>query len=266
MKHSKSIITQHLVLNLLLQVIIIVAICLPELAPYRALAETTVRLPSGTIWMPLLGILVIANIFSLSRLRKKISVPLQQLVNQTKLGSSTYAFKTKSVIGEVDYMKHFIESRALKFDEIEQEVQRMQNEVEKAESISRIQPAEYERLSKELESAKAETATLKNSLEDQARDRKRLENNLNLTEKALRQSKRDYDELRYEQSSGASNDQADLSSLLERVTGSLSIINNLSRRLAESWADSTPGEMRDAFKEINNESQTQLDELQDKLN
>ena len=262
MKSSKSLFNQYTTLNILALSGVIVAIELPHLAEYRQFAEQTVRLPEGTLWMPLLGLLVLWNVFVLARLKRNVSAPLDQLVKQTKMSTSSFAFQKKSMIEEEDFLKHFIEGQALKFDEMEQEVQRMQGEVRRIESISNIQPGEYEDLKASLEQKQSELKEVQEQLQTLSSDKSKLEGNLKLTEKALTQSQKDFDAFKYETGQSTGSGVASPSGdLIERVSTTLSLISNLSWRLSQAWADLPPAEIRDGLKEINQKSAKQLEEL-----
>lgn len=263
MKDSKTIITQHLLSTLFIQVIFVLSIALPQLEPLRTAAEQNLRLPAGTMWIVLFAILFVCTAILLGRLYKRISTPLSQLVEQTKVGTASFAFKTKSMVAEEDFLKHYIEGKALKFAEIEQEILNMQEEIEKVEAISKISPEEHQALSTKIAKIEGEAKELQEQLAEEQQTNAKLTSNLNTTEKALSKTSRVLEQNRLEQNAPTPEppNQAPITEHLPRITTTLSLIANLSWRLAKSWAESSPADMRDGFQEINRHSQEQLDAL-----
>ncbi len=260
MKPSKSILARHALLIQTLQVLIVVIIALPPLDPYRQQLAELVKLPVSAFWIPLLAILVLANVFVFRRIRVHLVTPTEELVNQTKLGAASIAFKKKSMNAEEDNLKHFIESQALRSADLEQEVTRMEGEIERICEISKITPDEYDELQAKLKATTEAKEKSESEIIAEKGNVARLEKELLLLRRELKQANRDLDTLRDENSQVLhSGDHAPLSSILvEKLKTPLSLINNLSWRLAKSWADTPPAQIREGLEEISRHSEEQL--------
>ncbi len=263
MKNSKSILARHALLLQTLQVLIVVIIALPQLDPYRQqLAELT-KLPVSFFWIPFLVLLLVFNFILIRRLGSHLVEPSEELVNQTKLGTASIAFKKKSMNFEEDHLKHFIESQALRSADLESEVNRMEGEIERVTELSKVTPDEFDALNAKLKTtADAKTASDAQVATEQENVAK-LEKELLMLRRELKQANRDLDTALEENDQHIhSSNHAPLSSILvEKLKTPLSLINNLSWRLAKSWADTPPAQVREGLEEITRHSEEQLELL-----
>ncbi len=260
MKPSKSILARHALLIQTLQILIVVIIALPPLDPYRQQLADLAKLPVSAFWIPLLAILVLANLFVFRRIGAHLVVPTEELVNQTKLGSASIAFRKKSKNAEEDHLKHFIESQALRSADLEQEITRMEGEVERISEISKIAPDEYDELQDKLKATTEAKEKSESEVIAEKANVARLEKELLLLRRELKHANRELDTIRDENSQAPHPaDHAPLSSILvEKLKTPLSLINNLSWRLAKSWADTPPAQIREGLEEISRHSEEQL--------
>lgn len=263
MKSSKTILTRHLVLGVLLQVLVVLLIALPALEPYRIQAAELSGIPRSALWIPLLGILVVAHLFMLRRLLTHVVHPVQELVHQTRLGSASFAFKKKSMNSEEDHLKHFIESHSLKYAEMEQEVTRMENEVERISELAKTPPEEIDALRQNLDKATRKAEDQVGKLAAEQKRANDLERDMESLRRDLKRRGRELESLREELSEQSSDgEDAPLHSILaERLRNPLNLINNLSWRLAKSWADTPPSQIREGLEEISRQSEEQLELL-----
>ncbi len=263
MKTSKSILARHAFLIQSLQVLVVLLIALPPLAPYRQQLSELTHLPASAFWIPLLGILLLLNLALFRHIGSCLVEPTEELVNQTKLGTAGIAFKKKSKNFEEDHLKHFIESQALRSEDLETEVARMEGEVERIMELSKVSPEEFEALQRQLKSTvEAKEKSDSQIIAEQSKVAQ-LEKDLLLLQRELKQANRELENARAEadQSLHAS-DHAPLSSILvERLKTPLSLINNLSWRLAKSWAETPPSQVREGLEEITRQSEEQLELL-----
>lgn len=246
-----------------MQVLIVVLIALPALAEYRQRAAELLRIPLSAIWIPLLAILLIVDFIILKRLHTYIGNPLRHLVKQTKLGSASFAFKKKSMNFEEDHLKHFIESQALKVNEMEQEVNRMEVEVDRAVSVSKVSPEELDALEQKLEKATLALEGQLKQLADSDNARTQLEREVESLKRSLKEANRELDALKREATAREEEgEEASFSSILvEKLKDPLTLINNLSWRLAKAWADTPMTQMREGLEEISKQSEEQLELL-----
>ncbi|EDY84368.1 hypothetical protein VDG1235_3999 [Verrucomicrobiia bacterium DG1235] len=263
MKDSKTILKRHLILSLTLQALIVTLIALPPLEVYRAKIAEIIQLPAGVFWIPFLALLLAGNAIVFRRLNKRLVHPLQELVHQTKLGAASIAFKKKSMNTEEDNLKHFIESQALRSTDLEQEVTRMEGEVERISELAAISPEEIDKLHAKLKAAAEETETYANQFKSEQKLAESLEKQIAELKKELKQRNREIETLHEDaREQSAEYRGAPLSSILvEKLKTPLSLINNLSWRLAKSWADTPPAQIREGLEEISKQSEEQLELL-----
>lgn len=262
MKDSKTILKRHLALCLTLQALIVVLIALPSLDPYRAkLAELT-TLPTSAFWIPLLGLLLVANILVIRRVSRTLVSPLQDLVHQTKLGTASIAFKKKSMNAEEDHLKHYIESQALRSADLEQEVVRMENEVERITELAAVSPEEFERLQDKLKAAHQAADSHASQISAEQKKAEDLEKQISDLRRELKQANRELESLQSENQEATQAQAGSISSILvEKLNTPLNLINNLAWRLAKSWADTPPNKIREGLEEISRQSEEQLELL-----
>ena len=266
MKDSKSLLARHFALSILLQILAVVVIALPPLADARAAAAQALRMPPTALWIPILGLLILGNALLMRRLGTFIVEPLVHLVNQTKLGASTFAFKKKSMNAEEDTLKHFIEAQALRHAEMEQEVIRMEEVAQRAEEVSRITPLQLAEIEGKLEAAAIKADKNRQHISNLEKAKADLERQVDELKRELKHRYRELEDLREGSSlRPAPAERADggsLSSLLaERLKGPLSLISNLSWRLSKSWAELPPAQIRDGLQEISQHAEEQLEVL-----
>jgi len=264
-KDSKTILNRHLWLSLSLQVLIVILIALPPLEPYRTKISEVTNLPTSAFWIPLLVLLLFANGLLFRHLSSHLVHPFQELFKQTKLGSSSIAFKTKSKNFEEDHLKHFIESQALRSSEMEQEISRMENEVERINALAQISPEEIDALKRKLSAAADVQEEYSAQLAVEQSNSTKLEKEIFSLRRELKQSYRDFETLQNEAATQAiesPQENPPLSSILvEKLKTPLSLINNLAWRLSQSWADTPPAKIREGLKEITRHSEEQLELL-----
>lgn len=263
MKDSKTILNGHLFLSIALQALIVVLLALPPLEPWREKASELTTLPSTAFWIPLLGLMLVANVLIFRRVGKHFVEPFQSLYGQTKLGSSSIAFKKKSMNLEEDHLKHFIESQSLKSADLELEVGRMESEVERISQLANVSPDEIDALRAELKAAAVEKESVANKLISEQANAANLQKEIVTLRRELKQHKHELLTLQSETQQNAETTQENpLSSILvERLKTPLSLINNLAWRLAKSWADTPPAQIREGLEEITRHSEEQLELL-----
>ncbi|MBK1877776.1 hypothetical protein [Pelagicoccus mobilis] len=266
MKDSKTILNRHLWLSLSLQVLIIILIALPPLEPYRTKISEVTNLPSSAFWIPLLALLLGANILLFRHLSSHLVLPFQDLFKQTKLGSSSIAFKKKSMNTEEDHLKHFIESQTLRSSELEQEVARMESEVDRINELAKISPEEIDSLQTKLRAAAIEKDEFATKLVAEQTNAAKLEKEILSLRRDLKRTNRELESLQNEESSRSFEAQVPAASplssiLVEKLKTPLSLINNLAWRLAKSWADTPPAKIREGLQEITRHSEEQLELL-----
>ncbi|MDQ8181179.1 hypothetical protein [Pelagicoccus sp. SDUM812005] len=263
MKTSKSILARHALLIQTLQVLIVVAIALPPLEPYRQQLSELIQLPVSALWIPLLGLLLVLNFLLFRRIGSHLVEPTEELVNQTKLGTASIAFKKKSKNFEEDHLKHFIESQALRSADLENEVSRMEGEIERITELSKVTPDEFDALQGQLKAVtEAKEKSDSQVIAEQSAVAK-LEKELLLLRRELKQANRELETALEESDQQLrTGSHAPLSSILvERLKTPLSLINNLSWRLAKSWAETPPSQVREGLEQITRHSQEQLELL-----
>ncbi|MBD5780820.1 hypothetical protein IEN85_15070 [Pelagicoccus sp. NFK12] len=264
MKTSKSILARHALLIQSLTVLIVVAIALPPLDPYRQQLAELSQLPVSAFWIPLLGLLLILNAMLFRRIGTHLVDPSEELVNQTKLGTASIAFKKKSKNFEEDHLKHFIESQALRSADLENEVSRMEGEIERISELSKVSPEAYEALQADLKASNEAKEKSDSQVIAEQSNVAKLEKELLLLRRELKQANRELETAREESEAQLLPDtqRGTLSSILvERLKTPLSLINNLAWRLAKSWADTPPAQVREGLEEITRQSQEQLELL-----
>lgn len=259
-------------LSLGLQTAAFLVITLPPLAPYREKFASLFRLPTEALWIPVLVIAVIVNYLIFKRIGKHLVVPAEELVNQTKLAASSFAFKKKSMNAEEDHLKHFIESICLRSVELEQEVTRMENEVERIAETTSITPDDIDSLNMKIENSEKKTLETSKLLANEQERSNQLEKELAEAIRDRKRALRELETLKEEIENAvppppapapevvASNDEP-TSLLVERLRNPLNLINNLSWRLARSWADTPPSQIREGLEEICKQSEEQLELL-----
>lgn len=271
MKESKAILTRHLVLSLILQALAVIIIALPPLEPYRVQVANLTQIPVSALWIPILGIFLIINYFILRRIGQFLVAPSEELVNQTKLGASSFAFKKKSKNAEEDHLKHFIESICVRSVGLEQELNRMENEIERMNDAAKISPDEIDQLRGKVDKAEAKSVESAKLLATEQERSTRLEKELAASKRELKHALRELEEIRddFDNRSAKTTKQElevvsagePTSILVERLRNPLNLINNLSWRLAKSWADTPPSQIREGLQEICKQSEEQLELL-----
>lgn len=266
MKDSKTILNRHLWLSLSLQILIVILIALPPLEPYRVKLSEATTLPISAFWIPLLALLLGANVLLFKQLSSHFVLPFQDLFKQTKLGSSSIAFKKKSMNFEEDHLKHFIESQALRSSELVQEVARMEAEVERVNELAAISPEEIDTLQNKLRAIAGENEEFSNKLVEEQANTTKLEKEILALRRELKRTNRELETIQNQERSHSFDSQAATSSplssiLVEKLKTPLSLINNLAWRLAKSWADTSPAKIREGLQEITRHSEEQLEVL-----
>lgn len=260
MKKSKTILTQHFLLIATLQVLILLVANLPHLDPYRQKLADSSSIPIAVFWVLALAVLLIGTQLIQRRLGSRLVEPLEELVNQTKLGAASIAFKKKSKNTEEDHLKHFIESQAFRSEELEQEVGRMEGEVERIMANSQVSPEELESLRDQLQTKEHFTQNLATQLEFEQSKGAKLEKELLQLRRDLLHRNRELDELRETSgvASGSDHSLTISSDLVENLATPLKLINNLSWRLAKSWDETTPAQIREGLEELCKQSEEPL--------
>lgn len=258
-------------LSLGLNTAAILLISLPPLASTREQLSTGTGIPGSTLWIPVLAITLVANYLIFKRIGKRLVVPSEELVSQTKLAASSFAFKKKSMNAEEDHLKHFIESICLRSVELEQEVNRMENEVERISESTSITPDDIDALNDKVTNAEEKFVASSKELANEQERSARLEKELSEAIRERKRALRDLETLREDLENAApppppeviaSNEESEPTSLLvERLRNPLNLINNLSWRLARSWADTPPSQVREGLEEICKQSEEQLELL-----
>lgn len=263
MKDSKTILKRHLFLTLAVQALFVIVIALPPLDPYRnKLAELT-SFPTSAFWLPLLALLLVINVFIFRRLTLHFVKPLQDLYNQTKLSTTSIAFKKKSMNFEEDHLKHFIESQTLKSADLENEVTRMETEVERISQLAETSPDEIEALHAKAKAAADEIEKYSSKLADEQANSATLQKEVIELRKQIKFRNRELETLRGEAKMRMEmSETTPLSSILvERLKTPLSLVNNLAWRLAKSWDNTPPAQIREGLEEISRQSEEQLELL-----
>lgn len=262
-KPSKSILSRHAVYLLVIQVVIVVLIALPQLDPYKLQLAQATKAPVSFLWIPPLLLLIVANVLLFRRMRERLVTPNEELVNQTKLGTASIAFKKKSMNAEEDDLKHFIESQVFRSEELELEVSRLENELEHISKISKITPEEHDALLTKLKKAKEEKQAMDEKLQSGEKKIQSFEKENLLLRRELKQKDRELETLQEESREQLlSNNQDPQNTLLVgKLKTPLSLINNLSWRLAKSWAETSPAQIKEGLEEINRHSEEQLELL-----
>lgn len=262
MKTSKSILARHALLIQSLQVFVILIIALPPLEPYRQQVAELTRIPVSAFWIPILGILLIVNFLLFRRIGSRLVEPAEELVNQTKLGTASIAFKKKSKNSEEDHLKHFIESQALRSADLETEIARIEGEIERVTELSNVKPEEFEALSDKLKAtSEAKERSDSQVIAEQSKVAT-LEKDLLLLRRELKRANRDLETFREEGELPLPDTHAPLSSILvEKLKTPLSLVNNLAWRLSKSWAESPPEQVDEGLEEIIRQSGEQLELL-----
>ena len=263
MKDSKTILRGYLIFTLALHTLIVLLIALPTLDTYRSKISDLSGLPSSAFWIPLLGLLLLTNFFVFRRLGVEFVEPFRELLNQTKLGSSTIAFKKKSMNSEEDHLKHFIESLTLRSADLEQEVAHMEAEVERIGALANTSPQEIEALNAKLKAAAAENEAFASKLASEQSNAATLQKEILSLRRELKQRNRQLETLQGEAKPQTdSTETAPLSSILvERLKTPLNLINNLAWRLSKSWDETPPAKIREGLDEISKHSEEQLELL-----
>lgn len=265
MKDSKTILFRHFILSVLLETLAIAAIAMPSLQPARERVAAALHVPQSALWIAALALLVLLNAFLARRLRSHLVEPLVHLVNQTKLGAASFAFKKKSMNTEEDTLKHFIESNSLRFAEMEQEVQRMEELVQRAESVSKLTPDQVAQIEQSRDDALEKAQQTELRLAEAEKELIALERRVDELKRELKTRNRELESIRLGDEAVAApigNGAANFAYMLaEKLHNPLSLIANLSWRLAKSWDVTSPIQFRDAMSEINKQSEEQLEML-----
>ncbi len=264
MKDSKTILLRYLLLAAALQVAVILFLALQPLEHIRATVADAIRLPAHTLWIPLLVLLVGSDLLILRRLDRLLAKPFQQLVRQTKHGNSNFAFKTRSMNLEEDHLKHFVESLSLRHGEMEQELVRMETELDKAVATSKVSPEQLDQLNAKLEKAGQDSEELLRQIAELEKAKSAVERELGTTRSNLRLRSQELTELQNAtmgRSSGTSQDASPSSILIEKLRNPLALISNLAWRLAKSWDETPMAQVREGLEEISKQSQEQLELL-----
>ncbi|MDQ8184887.1 hypothetical protein [Pelagicoccus sp. SDUM812002] len=277
MKESKYILNQRIALSFFLQAAIVTLIALPELDPYRAQLSELSTLPEKYFWIPLLILMLLLQMPILSGIGTKVVDPLEELVNQTKLGANSIAFKKKSQNSEEDHLKHFIESQALRAIDLEAEVNRLEGEIERINQVAETPPEEIDEMREKIAKADQTKAALQNTIaeeksktEEQEKRGNELRRQLKATKLELetvlfnqRRSRMEPAELESEVLPSESVQPTEFdetlpTSLVEKLLTPLNLIHNLSWRLAKAWAETPPAQIREGLEEISMQSENQI--------
>lgn len=282
MKESKTILNQRIALSLLLQIAVVVAIALPELEPYRDQVSELTSFSKTLFWIPLLGLLFLLQLVILTGIGKKIVAPLEELVNQTKLGAKSIAFQKKSKNFEEDHLKHFIESQALRAIDLEAEVNRVELELERISQVAKTPPEEIDAMRKQIETADQAESELKEKIEEEKSKAVELDKKIADLRRQLKATKLELETILFNQKKAgfesgetkesaapaqvevAEEDETPLpTNLIDRMLTPLNLINNLSWRLAKSWEETPPAKIREGLEEISKQSEDQIDLLKE---
>ena len=250
-KDSKTILSQHFLVGVLMQIGAIALITLPALDQYRARAAELLRIPESTFWLIVIGLLIAGNALIARRLHRRVVIPLKDLVKQTRLSQSSFAFKKVSRNAEEDSLKHFIESLTLRQTEMEQEMARMQAETDLEGIRDRELAAldKVEELQREIDSLKQALNESETKLSHANASTDALETELEALRHAPSMPKATFQPKQIDRE------------VLDRIKTPLILINHLSWKLAKTWADTPLSKMRDGFIEINKQSDAQLEQL-----
>lgn len=266
MKKIKSILVLDLYLCLILQVAAIVFIALPQLSEIRVATATAIRLPLDLLWAPILGILLIVNLFIIVRAARHVADPINDLAKQTKLTTNSFAFKKRSHSWEEDVLKHYIEAQSVRREEMERDLESLELELEKAQqsldhTVAKAEEPGSTRASLEerLAALQEENASLKSRA--QASD---ATTNAAAGANAPSEMERRANQL-YEKMEAAlakaSQTSAWSASLLQELKSPVASINTLAKRLNDAWADTTLARLKAGLKEIVDKSEEQLRRL-----
>ncbi|MDQ8201373.1 hypothetical protein [Pelagicoccus sp. SDUM812003] len=261
MKKSHSILVNHLQIGLVAKAALFAFAALPQLQETRELLSSQIHVPADLLWILALVAIVAIDLGLLKRLKTRLVSPLEHLVDQTKLGANTFAFKKKSMNKEEDHLKHFIESHALKLVDLEQEVARMEDEVHKVERYSAFSPSDIEELQAAVKDAQEATREAEKQIASLESRAESLETEKKELRKELKASLRELEDLQNSlaKRSAKSGETADLSSvLIEKLRDPLALISNLSWRLSKSWDDTPPARIREGLDEIGRQAEEQL--------
>ncbi|MBC2607000.1 hypothetical protein [Pelagicoccus albus] len=262
MKDSKTILNRQVALSLLFQILIVALLALPQLDEYRQqLAEIT-KLPTSAFWIPLLGILLLGNFLILSRIGTSLVEPLEELVDQTRMGAATIAFHKKSKNAEEDHLKHFIESQSLRTADMEQEIVRMENEVDRISELAKTSPEEIDALRMEIANLQSAKEDSDSQILKEQTNAAGLEKELIAIRRELKMRNRELETVRNESAALAKETAEDgrpMSVVLaEKLKTPLNVIRNLAGRLSQSWEDTPPSQIRDGLEEISKQSEEQF--------
>lgn len=285
MKESKTILNQRIALSLLLQIAVVVIIALPELEPYRDQISEQTSFSKTLFWIPLLGLLFLLQLMILSGIGKKIVAPLEELVNQTKLGAKSIAFQKKSKNLEEDHLKHFIESQALRAIDLEAEVNRVELELERISQVAKTPPEEIDAMRAQIETADQAKADLKEKIEEEKANTAEIDKKMQELRRQLKAKKLELETVLFNQKKAGfeavesnevetqtetetqvDDDSPLPTSLIDRLLTPLNLINNLSWRLAKSWEETPPAKIREGLEEISKQSEDQIELLKQHRN
>ncbi|MDQ8181123.1 hypothetical protein [Pelagicoccus sp. SDUM812005] len=264
MKASSSILTVHLAAIVVAQVAALAVLCYSELAEFRTSIEDELGISRDALWIIVGVAIVVFTLLIFRDLKRKVISPIEQIVQETKQGGSSFAFKKRSYTSEEDCLKHYLEGQSLRHAEMEQEVVRMEEEAAKARSVAEVSPEEFWGLREALSKARSRIEEYRKELDLRDKELARADDSLKVSESELRRISIELEELRKREQARLDGSHESLSiprSRLNELQRSLSEICKESRHFKGEWANSTPTAVRDAFSTISARASEQWDAL-----
>ncbi len=240
----------------------------PYLEGSRAFIATSLGLDASGIWIPVSLILLIMTCTVLVRLIWLLANPISELAKRSERGQiGGYAFKKKSKSREEDALKHFIDSQSLKANEMEQQVEELEEEINRLnEEFDAFSGKDEEQeqtimeLRKQLRSANNELETLKEdntSLESALA----MERNSKVGMEVEKRTGEIYAQMEKAMNQRASNTSW-MPSVLQELKTPITIIKKTSKRLLDSWGEVSFSRLKDDIQEIDTQSDLQISILE----
>jgi len=208
-----------------------------------------------------IGIMLIVNTLVFLRLKRLLVDPYESLSRQTKLEAAAFAFKQRSSSAEEDQLKHFIEKITLRTVDLRDEINRLESELAQANESVGLPPSQISALRQAAEAARLANGEKEHELTAVKERNIRLGKELERVRERLVQSQLELKRRQLEKPGiGFSGDYKQAGGpALEHLHDPLSLINNLSWRLAKTWTETPPAKVMEGLEEISRLSEELLD-------
>ncbi len=263
MKDIQSQIKSSLITCGTLVLAVIAFMAIPALGSARETIAATIGLSAGTLWIPVIALIVLAMFGTQKYLSTSVGKPLGDLARHVREGeSSNYKFTRRARNQEEISLKGYIESHDQKIsevreqrDELEKELKIARDERDIALSINNRQTTEIAELDRIQKKLRVESQTL-------AAAKEVLESTLETERKTKvgREVKMRAEEIYSQVEKAVSEASARaiwIPNLLNQIETPTTLINNLSKRLETNWNELSLSRLSEEISKIREQSDLQ---------